>query len=74
MAGGPGNFNRMEFMRRMDPLASLLDLDSDGAISIDEIDRSIGVLRRLDRDRDGNVTMDELRRARGNPRKQRPGR
>jgi hypothetical protein len=76
MAGGPGNFNRMEMMRRMDPLASLLDLDGDGAISIDEIDRSIGVLRGLDSDGDGNVTMDELRRARARTifGGQRPGR
>jgi len=56
-----------------DPLMTALDLNGDGVLSADEIEKAAASLKKLDRSGDGRVTRDEI----GRPRRERrfpPGR
>lgn len=74
--GGPGGPRGM--LRAM-PLLAALDANSDGTITVDEINNAPVALKTLDKNGDGQLTEDELRpafgpggRGRGGPGRERP--
>ncbi len=50
-----------EMMMKRNPLLRALDLDQDGVLSKEEIEKASESLKKLDKNGDGKITLDELR-------------